>query len=122
MKTVLLVEDDRWLADSLCLCMEQTGYKVIVEYSAQTAISVLDESKVDIIVLDVFLPEANGLQFLQELRSYSDTMHIPVIICSTAAKQIPRESAEQFGVLTVLDKTTLTPSTLRKAIDEVVTV
>lgn len=122
MKTVLIVEDDRWLADSFCLCLERAGYKVIVEYNAQDAIEVIDEQEVDLVVLDIFLPEGNGVQFLQELRSYADTMELPVVVCSTAARQFPKEAREQFGILAVLDKTTLTPGVLRQTVGEIVTV
>jgi DNA-binding response OmpR family regulator len=118
-KTVLIVEDDRWLADSFCLCLERASYKVVVEYNAQDAISAIDDRKIDVVLLDIFLPGANGVQFLQELRSYADTAKTPVIICTTAAKQLPREVAEQYGVLCVLDKTTLTPAALRQAVTEV---
>lgn len=108
------------MADSFCLCLERAGHQVIVEYSGQDAMLALDEHEIDLIILDMFLSEGNGLQFLQELRSYGDTMNMPVIVCSTAAKQIPMEVARQFGILTVLDKTTLTPAVLRTAVEAVV--
>lgn len=120
MKTVLIVEDDRWLADSFCTMLERTGYRAIVEYSAQDAILAVDQHRIDVVVLDLFLPGANGIQFLQELRSYADTTDLPVIVCTTAAKQLPPSVAEQYNVLTVLDKTILTPAMLRRAVAEVV--
>lgn len=121
MKSILIVEDDRWLADSFCRCLEQDGHKVIVEYNAQDAILAFDEHAIDLVIVDMFLPQANGLQFLQELRSYADTAETPAIICSTTAKELPREVVQQFGVISVLDKTTLTPAILRQVVADVVT-
>lgn len=121
MKRVLIVDDDRWLADSFCRSLEHDGHKVIVEYNAQDAILAVDEHPVDLVILDMFLPDANGLQFLQELRSYADTIATPVIVCSTAAKQLPKEITDQYGIISVLDKTTLTPAILRQAVADVVT-
>lgn len=120
MSTILLIEDDRWLADGLCLALSQAGHRIVTRHNAQQALLSLEEHAIDIIILDLFLPGGNGIQFLQELRSYSDTMKLPVIVCTTAAKQVPSQFTSQFNVLTVLDKTTLTPQILRQAVGEVV--
>ncbi len=119
MKHVLIIEDDHWLAEGYGDTLKSSGHVVHVAHSAQAGIEQVDQNKVDIILLDMFLPGGNGLQFLQELRSYADTMHVPVIVCSSAAQGFTAASLAQYGVVTVLDKATLTPARLRQAIDEV---
>ncbi len=120
MKTILIVEDDKWLADSYGLTLKHAGYHVLQACNAQDAIELVDEHAIDLILLDIFLPQGNGIQFLQELRSYADTLRTPVIVCTTAAKQLPTGTLEHFGVITILDKTTLSSETLRQSVRDVV--
>jgi CheY-like chemotaxis protein len=93
---------------------------VLHALSGQEAIDILDETKADLIVLDMFLPGGNGLQFLHELKSYDDTSNIPVIVCSANPGSFNKKSLAAYGVLTVLSKATLTPAVLRQSVADVV--
>jgi two-component system, OmpR family, phosphate regulon response regulator PhoB len=121
MKTVLLVEDDAVLGKSFELTLVAAGYRVVRATSAQEAMDVVDDGKIDVIVLDMFLPGANGLQLLHEIRSYEDTASIPVVMCSANAEGFDKRSLAAYGVLTVLAKSDLTPGSLRQAVADVVT-
>lgn len=76
---VLLIEPDRLLADQYVSALEGVGDCTVV-YDAQSAISTIDESPPDIIVLELLLNSHNGIEFLYELRSYSDLHAIPIIL------------------------------------------
>lgn len=116
---ILIVEDDQWFADSARRTLTAHGFEAAWTPSAQEAAEMVAEATPDLIVLDIFLGQANGLQLLHELRGYDDTSDIPVIVCSNAAKGMAAREFESYGVLTVLDKTTLTPARLVRAVNEV---
>lgn len=116
---ILIVEDDRWFADSTRRTLNAYGFTTAWAAEAQQAAEMVAERRPDLILLDIFLPNANGIQLLHELRGYDDSFDVPVIVCSTAAQDLRLENLESYGVLTLLNKATTTPASLIKAVKEV---
>ncbi len=110
---VLLVEDDRWMGECYLAWLQGFGYDVTWVQDSQAALDVLDETKIDLIVLDIMLPFANGLHLLNVLASHADLGSIPVVICSSMA---PDGLRERYGVQAVLDKAQLTPKLMQSAL------
>jgi two-component system response regulator QseB len=75
---VLVVEDDRMIAKGLHTALEQDGYAVDGVSDGRSAAEALRSSRFDVVLLDLGLPERDGLQVLRELRSRGDAT--PVII------------------------------------------
>lgn len=75
----LLIEDDNDLSTLLCEFLEKFEIEVISFSAPKDAISYLREKSVDVIVLDLSLPEIDGLQVCKIIKSFSD---IPIIISS----------------------------------------
>ena len=69
---VLLVEDDRVLADSLKKYLEMNGLEVEVAYSFSEAVDLLERKKYDVYVLDVNLGDGDGIELLEDLRHFKD--------------------------------------------------
>ena len=113
---VLIVEDDEWQAEQYERRLKTAGIRTQVVPHALAAIDALDTALPDVIVLDVLLPGANAFAFLHELRSHSDLSNIPVILCTNSADQIAEEDVVAYGVVRVLDKTTMVPADLVAAI------
>jgi len=113
---VLLVEDDTWQAEHFERQLQQHGYRVTLAGSAQEAIHQVDMARPDVIVLDLMLPGTNGIAVLHELRSYADTGLIPVIMCSSIANNLSREQLSAYGVVSIIDKTTIQPDELVVAV------
>jgi two-component system response regulator QseB len=75
---VLVVEDDRMIAKGLHTALKQDGYAVDGVSDGRSASEALRTSKFDIVLLDLGLPERDGLEVLRELRRRGDAT--PVII------------------------------------------
>lgn len=75
---VLLVEDDRMIAQGLKTALGQEGYAVDWMSDGRSAVEALRSSRFDIVLLDLGLPERNGIDVLRELRQRGDST--PVII------------------------------------------
>lgn len=114
---LLLVEDDVWLAElyQSVLASSQTC-EVLHANTADEALELLDKnSDVDLIILDMFLPEHNGIEFLHELASYTDINTVPVIILSSVYKHDFKMSEERwrhYGVVKYLYKPDTKPKDL----------
>jgi two-component system, OmpR family, response regulator ResD len=84
--SILLVEDDIWLAQLYKDVLVKEGFEVSTVMTAAKALEQLDKKLPDLMVLDMFLPAHNGLELLHEVASYSDTAKIPVVVLSSAFK------------------------------------
>jgi len=117
MPHILLVEDDRWLAELYAAVLrEQSSYEVSVAYSASDGLTKLSvKEKVDLIILDMLLPDHNGIEFLHEAASYEDLNATPIIVLSSVYEHDfhmhPRRW-EQYGVIDYLYKPTTKPAAL----------
>lgn len=66
---ILIIEDDRRMSEALLSGMEAAGYDVTSASSAEEGFFLLHRSHPDLLVLDLTLPQRNGLEILQEIRS-----------------------------------------------------
>ena len=96
MKHVLLVDADVRLRKTYASALETAGFSVAQAASAQSAIGLCETATPDIIVLDLQLAEHSGLEFLQELRSYSEWGSIPVLLHTMVPVQNLQNLDEAF--------------------------
>lgn len=117
--TILVVEDDDWLAEQHSRVLTKAGYKIVIAPHALDAIRVVDDIKVDAIVLDVLLTGSTAFALLHELQSYGDTGDIPVILCTNLASSLSIDDLEPYGAKKIIDKTTMLPNDLVSALQSV---
>src|SRR5438067_510651 len=67
--TILLIEDDRALADAVAALLEAEGYRVRCAADAAAAGALFDQARPDLVILDLVLPDADGLVLLSDLRA-----------------------------------------------------
>ena len=79
-KTILIVEDSTTQALHLQALLEEAGLQVIWAPDGQAGVKMAHQALPDLVVLDVQLPDMNGFQVCQDLKSQNDTRHIPVIM------------------------------------------
>ena len=84
---VLVVEDDRSLAEVLQYNLEQNGYEVFCAYDGQDGLSQARLQLPQLIVLDVMIPVLDGLEVCKMLRASSSTSDIPVIMLTAKSEE-----------------------------------
>jgi DNA-binding response OmpR family regulator len=122
MSHVLLIEDEPWLGE---LYQQLLGREHNVTWlrDGYDAMDHIDQKRPDIIVLDILLPWASGIQLLHELVSYDDTAKIPVILFSAALPEdLDADVLRAYGVVATLDKTAVKPSQVLRTINGVLRV
>lgn len=105
MKSVLVVDDDPSIRALIRLYLESAGYAVIEAADGRRAIMALDGQAVDLVVLDIFMPEMDGLEVLQVLRDHSKSCKVMAI--SGGSAKIGMDllgHATIFGADEVLEK------------------
>ena len=78
--TILVVDDNPDLLDIVKIILEKSGYVVQTASSGMKVFSRLEEQKPDLIILDIIMPQMDGLKVLQQLKGNSAYTSIPVIL------------------------------------------
>ena len=81
--TVLVVDDDREIVASTAIFLEAEGYKVYKAYTGLEALDILMSEQIQLILLDIMMPELDGIQTLMKIR---ESKNIPVILVSAKSE------------------------------------
>jgi len=76
----MVVDDNPEIVDTVRLLLEQKGFNVRCAYSGKDLFAGMGELKPDLIILDVMMPEMDGLEVLTRLKGDPDTASIPAIL------------------------------------------
>ena len=76
---ILVIDDEKEITDLIEIYLNQEGYEVVKRYNAFTLIQDIERYKIDLVILDMMLPEIDGLQAFEYIR---ERFNIPVIIVS----------------------------------------
>ena len=118
-RSVLIVEDDKWLAEQYQRVLSNAGFVATVVPHALAAIQAIDEIHPDAMILDILLTGSTAFTLLHELQSYEDTGIIPIIICTNLAGDLNIKDFEPYGVKRILDKTKMVPDDMAVALNSV---
>lgn len=113
---ILIIDDDQWFRALLERQLVVAKYRVTHAENGVAAMKQIDVDPPDVIILDMFMPGPDGLVLLHELQSYSDLATIPVIVCTNSAPDVPIKTLRPYGVVRVLDKTTMMPDDVTAAV------
>lgn len=116
MTDIVLVEDDILLARQLTRFLEDAGWSVRHAHHAGEALAMIDAELPRVIILDMLLPVTSGLALVHELQSYSDTVVIPIVICTSMADVVTLDELRPYGVKRLVDKTKMQPADLIAAV------
>ena len=94
MKTILIVEDDRPLAQGIQMALSQADRNIRLAHTLSDARAQLAADPFDLMVLDLNLPDGNGLTLLEELRRTSD---LPVLILSANDMEMDQVTGLERG-------------------------
>ncbi|MCH6573911.1 MAG: response regulator [Bacteroidetes bacterium] len=84
---VLVIEDDYATSKLLSNYLQKWGYEPTIVNSAEQTLQIVEKETFLAILMDIVLPDSNGLELLQKLREIPQTKKTPVIICSVEAEQ-----------------------------------
>ena len=100
-ETILVVDDNKEIVYSIGELLKYEGYQVMSAYDGMQALNVLEQNKIDLILLDVMMPRLNGLSNLMKLR---EKHRIPVIILSAKTEESDKVSGLIMGADDYVEK------------------
>lgn len=104
MKKVLVIEDNENNLKLITYALKRSGYQVIAASNGTTGMELATSENPFFIILDVDLPDINGLQVAQEIRANSLCQQIPIIVMTSFAMRGDRERILSYGVNGYFDK------------------
>ena len=96
-RTVLLVDDEQEILDILNEAFRAEGYKTINASDGNEAIERLSESRPDLVVLDIMMPNVDGWEVLDYMRKNPSTKDIPVLVLTAKSSEISKVFGLQHG-------------------------
>jgi len=101
---ILIVDDDVELADYLKGLLEARGYPVHIALTAERGLKLFYDWKPDIILLDILLPDTNGMEVLRKIVTKSQKEHSPILVTSTEDTRENRLHAYRYGAMDFVAK------------------
>jgi CheY-like chemotaxis protein len=103
-RKVLVIDDDELMRSGVCQSLRRDGWEVSEAANGRLGLASLGQSRPDVIMLDLMMPEMNGFEFLVEMRSQPEWRDIPVLVVT--AKDLSAEERAQLNehVERVMDK------------------
>ena len=121
---IYIVEDDRNIQEIELFALKNSGYQAVGFETAKDFYKALSEKLPELILLDIMLPDEDGLSILKSLRTRADTQKIPVILVTAKSTEIDKVKgldggaddyiAKPFGVMEMIARGGGEPDDLRQ--------
>ena len=93
-RMILVIEDDKYISHFIDISLSKENYSVLVAETAEEGLFLFSSHRPDIVLLDLGLPDRDGVDLLRELRTFSDT---PVLIVSARGQEKEKIAALDLG-------------------------
>ena len=104
-KSILLIDDEPRLAEVIAVCLESfKGWKVTVVNAGQKGLDLVETLNPDAVILDVMMPQMDGITVYQKLQANAATQNIPVIFLTAKVQTSDRTRFAQLGVAGTIAK------------------
>jgi DNA-binding response OmpR family regulator len=93
-KSILIVEDESSIAEVVALYLQRANFHTLAAADGKTAMLMLDQKIPDLVILDIMLPEVDGLSLIAWLR---DRSSVPIIILTARREEVDRIAGLERG-------------------------
>src|SRR5271157_1228618 len=97
MKKIVLIEDDADLYALLKYNLEKEGFTMVGSQTGKGALDLCRRERPDLILLDIMLPDSDGLEICKGIRAHSGLAHVPVIFLTARASETDRIVGLELG-------------------------
>lgn len=103
-KRILVVDDDINIQEMLSEGLRRYGYSMHVSSSAIDALSLIEKSKFDLLIIDVMMPDIDGITLCKTIRNMDKSADIPIIILTALSDAETMNDALLFGAIDYIVK------------------
>lgn len=117
-KTILIIEDDKFLRDIIVRHLNESGYRTITAVTGEEALRFASEAQPNLIIVDIVLSGISGLDVMDSLAQNDATKNIPFIIFSNSDESVSINRSKTLGAVKYLVKALSTPEQIVHEIQE----
>jgi DNA-binding response OmpR family regulator len=107
-KKILFIEDDTFLLGLAATKLEKEGFEVRTAETGQQGITIMDMEKVDMLLLDLMLPDISGFEILDSIKQQDTKKDMPVIIFSNLSEDENIKKGLELGAIDYMVKSNFT--------------
>lgn len=116
-KTILVVDDDESVLSFLSFSLKEDRFKVLEADNAEHAWTLLEKNPVDLVLLDIMLPQMNGFQMCKKMREEERFSKTPVLFITAYADPTSLSSTKECGAQGLIEKPLMYNELLIQIID-----
>ena len=118
--TILLCEDEEFVARSYVRKLELEGYTILRAHNGQEAIDFFKSEHIDLVLLDLMMPLKTGFEVLTEIKATDneDLKKIPVIVASNLGQNSDIEEAKKLGAVDFIIKSNISLKELAQKVKQ----
>jgi len=120
MTTLLIVEDDPLILRMYQQAFEFSKHKTFVADNGEDGLAKAKAEKPDVILLDIMMPNMNGLEVLKKLKLDPDTKKIPVVMLTNLGRDKDIKTALSLGAVKYITKVDNTPKEVVKQVEQII--
>jgi two-component system, OmpR family, alkaline phosphatase synthesis response regulator PhoP len=103
-QNILIVEDEESISSFVKMYLEREGFRVTVAPTGEQALRALNDDQVDLVTLDLMLPDMDGLDICRAVRSSSNASNVPIIMLTARDEDIDKIVGLEVGADDYLTK------------------
>jgi len=96
-RQVLVVDDSPTVRTMVKTTLQNEGYDVITAQDGEKALKTADDTKVDLIITDINMPNMDGIELIKMLRSGESNKHTPILVITTEGGSNVKEAGKAAG-------------------------
>lgn len=96
-KTFLVVDDSAAIRQLVSLTVTGAGYEVLAARNGNEALQKLSESRPDLVITDLNMPDMDGIELIRKIRSLADYKFIPILMLTTEAQEEKMREGRKAG-------------------------
>lgn len=97
MKKVLIVDDEVDVVEVVTVLLEHEGYQIMKAYDGKEALEIVDKETPDLIILDIMMPEIDGVEVCRRLRQREELKEVPIVMFSAKLSAIDKKESFDAG-------------------------
>jgi two-component system phosphate regulon response regulator PhoB len=96
-QTILIVEDEAEIAELIRFHIEREGFQALIAHSGQVAMTMIQKSAPALVILDLMLPDLNGLEVCRRLKRQDATREIPILMVTAKGEEADIVTGIELG-------------------------
>ena len=112
---ILIIDDSKFIAQAYSRVVMGLGYRVLIACDGKTGLFAAESCKPSLVLLDMLMPDMDGLEVLRTLKRTPSTTNIPVLVTSSLSEKNSKKLIEE-GAMGYFEKESMTQEKLESAI------